>query len=158
MPLEIEHKFLLADDTWRNLVDHSSVYRQGYLSSDEYSSIRVRVSNDTAWINIKSATIGTQRDEFEYAIPVKDANEILDKLCHKPLIEKCRYFVKIGPHTWEIDEFSGANQGLIVAEIELSSQDETFEKPSWIGEEVTHDVKYYNNNLVKHPFCEWPHT
>ena len=129
MAIEIEHKFLLTNDSWRNQVSRSLHYKQGYLVSDSISSVRVRISDDQAWLNIKSATIGIQRHEYEYAIPVQDANELITNLCRKPLIEKIRHFVIIGKHTWEIDEFSGDNQGLIVAEIELSEVNETFIKP-----------------------------
>jgi adenylate cyclase len=155
MAIEIEHKFLLANDDWRACVSHSIRYRQGYLSSQATSSIRVRSSDNHAWLNIKSATIGTHRHEYEYEIPLTDAHEILDKLCRKPLIEKTRYFVQDNEHTWEIDEFDGDNQGLIVAEIELSEIGAAFVKPAWIGAEVTDDLRYYNNNLSQHPYSEW---
>ena len=155
MATEIEHKFLLANDDWREQVSHSVYYRQGYLSSQPTSSIRVRISDNQAWLNIKSATIGTHRQEYEYEIPKTDANEILNHLCKKPLIEKTRYFVQYQGHTWEIDVFEGDNQGLVVAEIELSDIGETFAKPSWLGEEVTHDVRYYNNNLANYPYSSW---
>lgn len=155
MALEVEHKFLLVNDDWRHEVDHSVHYKQGYLSSSPLSSVRVRISDSQAWLNIKSATIGAYRQEFEYEIPLADANQILDELCHKPLIEKIRYFVHHDQHIWEIDEFMGDNAGLIVAEIELSQIGEFFTKPAWIGEEVTHDLRYYNNNLSKHPFVNW---
>ncbi len=155
MAIEIEHKFLLANDDWRNLVSHSVKYRQGYLSSQPTSSVRVRTSNDQAWLNIKSATIGNQRQEYEYEIPLTDANEILNTLCRKPLIEKTRYFVTVDAHLWEIDEFEGDNQGLIVAEIELEDAGHSFTKPSWLGAEVTEDLRYYNNNLSLHPYSEW---
>lgn len=155
MAIEIEHKFLLADDSWREHVSRSVRYRQGYLSSQPTSSIRVRTSNDQAWLNIKTATIGTHRHEYEYEIPPADANEILDSLCKKPLIEKIRYFVTDNGNLWEIDEFEGENQGLIVAEIELDKTGQTFSKPPWIGLEVTGDLRYYNNNLAIHPYSEW---
>jgi len=155
MAIEIEHKFLLANDDWRGRVYQSSIYRQGYLNSDENSSVRVRISADKAWLNIKSATIGNQRAEYEYEIPVSDANEILENLCHKPFIEKTRHLVKIENHVWEIDEFKGDNQGLIVAEIELNHINELFEKPNWLGQEVTEDLRYYNNQLCKKPFSSW---
>ena len=155
MALEVEHKFLLANDDWRAEIDHSVHYKQGYLSGSPLSSIRVRISDSQAWLNIKSATIGTHRHEFEYEIPLGDANTIIDELCHKPLIEKMRHFVHRDQHVWEIDEFSGDNQGLIVAEIELSQIGESFAKPHWLGEEVTHDLRYYNNNLCKNPFKDW---
>ena len=155
MAVEIEHKFLLANDDWRALVTHSVRYRQGYLSSQPTSSIRVRTSDNQAWLNIKSATIGTHRYEYEYEIPLADADDILTNLCRKPLIEKTRYFVEDNGHTWEIDEFEGDNLGLIVAEIELSTIGETFIKPAWLGAEVTDDLRYYNNNLSQHPYSEW---
>jgi adenylate cyclase len=155
MALEIEHKFLVRNDEWRKLVKHSADYRQGYLSSKPTNSIRIRISEDKAWLNIKSATIGNQRHEYEYPIPMTDANEIINNLCHHPIIEKTRHFIYLGAHTWEIDEFKHANKGLIVAEIELTIQNEKFERPSWIGEEVTHDLKYYNNNLTNNPYTEW---
>ncbi len=155
MAIEVEHKFLLANDDWRKQVTRSVEYRQGYLTSEPTSSIRVRISDNHAWLNIKSATIGTQRHEFEYEIPLNDGNEIIDCLCRKPLIEKTRHFIDLGKHLWEIDEFKGANEGLIVAEIELGSAGEVFDKPSWLGAEVTHDLRYYNNNLAATPFTEW---
>lgn len=155
MALEVEHKFLLANDSWREEIDHSVHYKQGYLSSSPLSSVRVRISDSHAWLNIKSATIGTHRQEFEYEIPLDDANTILDQLCHKPLVEKMRHFVHHADHVWEIDEFMGDNAGLIVAEVELSQIGESFEKPAWIGAEVTHDLRYYNNNLTKNPYKNW---
>jgi adenylate cyclase len=155
MAIEIEHKFLLANDDWREHVSHFVKYRQGYLSSLATSSIRVRTSNDQAWLNIKTATIGTHRHEYEYEIPMADANEILTNLCRKPLIEKTRYFVTDNNFLWEIDEFEGDNQGLIVAEIELDATGQSFSKPLWLGREVTEDLRYYNNNLALHPYSEW---
>ncbi len=155
MAIEIEHKFLLATDDWRKHVSHSVKYRQGYLSSQATSSIRVRISDDHAWLNIKTATIGTHRHEYEYEIPMIDANEILNNICRKPLIEKTRHFVTDDGHLWEIDEFEGDNQGLIVAEIELDETGQSFSKPPWLGEEVTGDLRYYNNNLAIHSYSEW---
>lgn len=155
MAIEIERKFLLENEKWRENVSNSVIYKQGYLSSQPTSSIRVRISDKQAWLNIKSATIGTQRAEYEYEIPLSDAQEILNNLCLKPVIEKTRHFVKHENHLWEIDEFYGENAGLIVAEIELNSVDEIFEKPEWIGEEVTQDVRYYNNNLAREPYSQW---
>lgn len=155
MAIEIEHKFLLADERWRDEIDHSISYRQGYLSGSPLSSVRVRTSDNQAWLNIKSATIGTHRHEFEYEIPLSDAHTLLDELCHKPIIEKVRHFVHHAGHIWEIDEFSGDNAGLIVAEIELSQIGEYFDKPVWIGAEVTDDLRYYNNNLSKNPYKNW---
>jgi adenylate cyclase len=155
MPIEIEHKFLVINDHWRLQASRTAEYQQGYLSSDSKSSIRVRISDTHAWLNIKSATIGNHRQEYEYPIPLSDANEILKTLCKKPLIVKTRHFITHGSHTWEIDEFKAENQGLIVAEIELSRIDELFEKPAWLGKEVTDDLRYYNNNLAKLPYSQW---
>ncbi|MBT3812564.1 MAG: CYTH domain-containing protein [Gammaproteobacteria bacterium] len=155
MAIEIERKFLLANENWRDLVSKSIYYRQGYLNSDKHSSVRIRVSDDTAKINIKSATIGAQRQEYEYDIPADDAHELLNTLCHKPLVEKTRHIVVNKQHIWEIDEFAGENSGLIVAEIELSHVKEAFEKLDWVGEEVTEDVRYYNNQLAKQPYTSW---
>ena len=155
MAIEIEHKFLLANDDWRQHISRSVKYRQGYLSSQASSSIRIRISDEHAWLNIKSATIGTQRHEYEYEIPLPDANDIIDNLCGKPLIEKTRNIVIDHGNTWEIDEFEGENKGLCVAEIELSEMGKTFVKPHWLGEEVTHDLRYYNNNLAIYPYSEW---
>ena len=155
MAIEIEHKFLLANNDWHEHISSSIKYRQGYLSSQATSSIRVRISDKMAWLNIKSATIGTSRHEYEYEIPLHEANEIITILCRKPIIEKTRHFVMHDGNTWEIDEFEGVNQGLIIAEIELSDIGKEFSKPHWIGKEVTHDLRYYNNNLAIHPYSEW---
>ncbi len=155
MAKEIEHKFLLKNDAWRTQTTRSSLYKQGYMVSDNSRSVRIRVSGDTAWLNIKSATIGTLRQEFEYEIPIEDGIEILNTLCQKPIIEKTRHLVTYKQHTWEIDEFTGDNDKLIVAEIELSEVGEHFEKPSWIGQEVTTDIRYYNNSLCKNPYKNW---
>lgn len=155
MATEIEHKFLVANHDWQTLVTHSANFKQGYLNYDGTSSVRVRIAEKQAWLNIKSATLGTHRQEFEYAIPLADAEEMIATLCHQPLIEKIRHFINDGVHIWEIDVFSGENQGLIVAEIELSEVGETFNKPAWLGAEVTHDARYYNNNLSRHPFSQW---
>lgn len=155
MAIEIEHKFLLANEAWREQISSSVTYKQGYLSSQPTCSIRIRISNVRAWINIKSATIGTHRHEYDYEIPFSDAEEIISDLCRKPLIEKTRHLVKNNGNVWEIDEFFGDNLGLIVAEIELAEIGMDFSRPHWLGEEVTHDVRYYNNNLSVHPFSEW---
>ncbi|MFI3222261.1 MAG: CYTH domain-containing protein [Methylococcaceae bacterium] len=155
MAVEIEHKFLLANNDWRQQVSYSVKYKQGYLSAVATSSIRVRISNDQAWLNIKSATIGTHRHEYEYEIPLSDAQEIITNLCSKPIIEKTRHIVINENNTWEIDEFEGDNSGLIVAEIELLEVGASFSIPAWLGEEVTSDLRYYNNNLASHPYSVW---
>lgn len=155
MGIEIERKFLLANSDWRSQVRESHYLRQGYLNNETRCSVRVRTSSEQAWLNIKSVTIGAQREEFEYEIPLADANRMLDTLAQSPLIEKWRHLVDIGDHTWEIDEFDGDNAGLIVAEIELASADEAFGRPSWLGEEVTADIRYYNTSLCRHPYRDW---
>lgn len=155
MALEVEHKFLLANDNWRQTVHRSEIFRQGYLTSQATSSIRIRICEQRAWLNIKSATIGTHRLEFEYEIPIGDARQIMSELCNKPLIEKTRHYVRHDGDLWEIDEFEGENRGLIVAEIELDAVGQAFAKPAWLGREVTDDLRYYNNNLARHPYSEW---
>ncbi len=155
MGMEIERKFLLCSEAWRSQTHHAERLRQGYLNHETHCSIRVRTSDDRAWLNIKGVTIGMQRQEFEYEIPLADAHAILDTLSRKPLIEKVRHYVRLGRHCWEIDEFEGENAGLIVAEIELDYLEEPFDKPDWVGEEVTHDVRYYNTSLSLHPYRQW---
>ena len=155
MALEIEHKFLLRDERWRDQVEHSLRMRQGYLVSDATRSVRVRVAGDQGYLNIKSGTLGIARREYEYRIPLDEAEELLDTLCEKPLLEKTRHFIHYGDHLWEVDEFSGDNAGLIVAEVELGAVDEAFARPDWIGEEVSHDLRYYNSQLVRHPYKDW---
>ena len=129
--------------------------RQGYLNNEKRCSVRVRISGDEAHLNIKGATIGAKRLEFEYPIPLEQASIILDSLSAGPLIEKVRYLIPQGHLTWEIDVFSGDNAGLVVAEIELSDADEAFDIPTWIGEEVTHDTRYYNTRLSREPYSTW---
>lgn len=155
MPIEIERKFLLANNNWRDEVIRSSRIRQGYMGKIDKASVRIRVQGDKANINIKSATLDMRRMEYEYEIPLDEAEEMLDQLCDQPQVDKTRYFVEFGSHLWEIDEFYGENEGLFVAEVELGSEDEVFEKPEWLGQEVTEDPRYYNVNLIKHPFKAW---
>lgn len=155
MSIEIERKFLVADETWRAAASPGMRYRQGYLSTDPGSSVRVRVCGDDARLNIKSAAVGIARREYEYEVPAADALEILEDLCVKPIIEKTRFVVEHGGHRWEIDVFEGDNAGLVVAEIELESADEEFALPGWAGEDVTGDARYYNQRLVEHPYSRW---
>ena len=155
MATEIERKFLIKNDSWRSLADVGTAYSQGYLVGSEHASVRVRIQGKRAFLNIKSATIDITRQEFEYEIPLAEAKEMLETLCEKPLIDKVRYHVKNANHTWEIDVFSGDNKGLVVAEIELKDKDEYFEKPEWLGEEVSDDIRYYNVRLGKHPYKDW---
>lgn len=155
MGIEIERKFLLTSNSWRRSVRKSSKFRQGYLSQSGDASVRVRSDTKQGWINIKSIALGPKRQEFEYEIPVSDANQMLNTLARQPLIEKIRHLTEVGSHTWEIDEFEGENTGLIVAEIELSKIEEHFERPAWIGAEVTMDARYYNTYLAKKPYKSW---
>ncbi len=155
MATEIERKFLVIGDGWRAQADGGVRYRQGYLGSAPSCSIRVRVDGERAWLNIKSATVGVSRSEYEYPIPLADGERILAELCLRPIIEKVRYRLTHAGSRWEIDCFEGANAGLVVAEIELDDPDQPFERPPWLGEEVSHDPRYYNAALVEHPFSTW---
>jgi adenylate cyclase len=154
MPREIERKFLLKSDAWRSHVRHSQPMSQGYLSRSGRSSVRVRVAGAKAWLNIKSGGLVASRLEYEYPIPLDDARELLT-LAEAPLIEKTRHLVEHGGKTWEIDEFQGENAGLVVAELELDSEDQPFARPSWLGLEVTELRRYYNVCLVEHPYRAW---
>ena len=159
MGIEIERKFLLKNDDWRPLVTGTQVIRQGYLQSglekNQKSSVRIRISNQRANINIKSVDLSMVRQEYEYEIPLQDAEEMIATLCDDVVVEKTRYHVPYETHLWEIDVFEGLNSGLQMAEIELSNIDEHFELPEWIGEEVSYDERYYNISLLKHPLSQW---
>ena len=155
MGVEIERKFLVVDDSWRATATPGTRYRQGYLSTDPRCAVRVRTSADRAWLNIKGAAAGIRRREFEYEVPADDAHEILEALCVKPVIEKTRYNVEHAGHAWEVDIFEGENAGLVVAEIELTSTDEPFALPDWVGDEVTDDARFLNQRLVEHPYSRW---
>ncbi|MEZ5582479.1 MAG: CYTH domain-containing protein [Candidatus Competibacteraceae bacterium] len=155
MAKEIEHKFLVRDTRWQDQVFRSTSLRQGYLVSDETRSVRVRIAGDNAYLNIKSATVGISRSEYEYPIPVPDAEEILTHLCMPSIVEKTRHFVRYGDHVWEIDVFEGDNTGLVVAEVELGSADEVFERLPWVGDDVSHDLRYYNSYLAQCPYKDW---
>ena len=154
MGTEIERKFLMKDDAWRSLAKGTK-YRQGYLNSTKERVVRVRTIDDKGFLTIKGITTGATRVEYEYEIPNAEATAMLDELCEKPLIEKNRYKIAFSGFTWEVDEFFGENKGLIVAEVELESEDQPFEKPDWIGEEVTGDPKYFNSNLIQNPYLKW---
>ena len=154
MAQEIERKFRVANDDWRAMATSSSSIKQGYLSSSAEATVRVRLEDNLGTLTIKSKTKGITRNEFEYAIPAQEAKELL-MLCRGPLIEKIRYRILQENHTWEIDVFEGDNDGLIIAEIELTSEDDYFAKPQWLGEEVSGDSRYYNSNLATHPYVNW---
>jgi len=154
MGKEIERKYLIKDDTWRKDAS-GTTYRQGYLSTVKERTVRVRTIDDKGFLTIKGITIGATRREYEYEIPMADANEMLDELCEKPIIEKTRFKISYAGLTWEIDEFAGVNQGLIVAEVELESEDQNIDFPPWVGEEVSGDPRYFNSNLIANPFANW---
>ncbi len=155
MPLEIERKFLVKTDTtaWRQ---NGELLAQGYLSTAKERTVRVRVRGERGFLTIKGASRGAVRTEFEYEIPHAHAMHMLEKLCLSPLIKKTRYHVRVDEHLWEIDDFHGVNAGLVLAEIELQQEDETFLKPHWVGEEVTHDARYFNSRLIQCPYTTWP--
>jgi CYTH domain-containing protein len=154
MAIEIERKFLVQGDAWRQLAT-GVAYRQGYVASTASCTVRIRVAGDQGYITLKGGTEGISRAEYEYAIPLQDATEMLDTLCQRPLIEKMRYRVPWQNVVWEIDEFWGENQGLIMAEVELTDPQQQLTLPDWIGEEVSGDPRYFNSNLAKHPFSLW---
>ena len=155
MANEIERKFLVKGE-FKNLASKETRIVQGYLSSIPERTVRVRIKGDKGYITIKGIgnTSGATRYEWEKEIPASEVEELL-KICEPGVIDKTRYLVKVGNHTFEVDEFYGENQGLTVAEIELSSESEDFVKPEWIGDEVTGDTKYYNSMLMKNPFTKW---
>lgn len=154
MAIEIEKKFLVHGNAWKKLAK-GVFYKQGYLSKTENSVVRVRVIHDQAFLTVKGATQGIARKEFEYSISATDANDMLDHLCEKPLIEKYRYKIAHEGVVWEVDEFLGANQGLVIAEVELATVNQEVTLPSWVAEEVTGNARYYTASLVQKPFCKW---
>ena len=153
MATEIERKFLVANSSWKNNTE-GSLFKQAYLNSHPDRTVRVRITDKKAFLTIKSKNKGISRQEFEYEIPVSDAEALL-RLCETPPLEKRRHLIPYGNHVWEIDEFSGINQGLVIAEIELKTETEFFEKPEWLGEEVSDDPRYFNSQLSVHPFTQW---
>ncbi|HEY0846031.1 MAG TPA: CYTH domain-containing protein [Noviherbaspirillum sp.] len=154
MGLEIERKFLVRGEGWKSLVP-GVLLRQGYLSSAPERVVRVRIEGDSAMLTIKGKSRGATRSEWEYPIPLPDAQAMLDSLCERPIIEKKRYRITYAGMVWEVDQFFGENAGLVVAEIELESEDQPFDRPDWIGEEVTSDARYFNANLLRHPYSMW---
>lgn len=154
MAVEIERKFLVTGDSWRSLAT-GTLYRQGYIPTQSGVTVRVRLAGDRGYLTIKSKLGNISRTEYEYPIPASDASEMLDNLCERPQIEKTRYKIPLGELIWEIDEFAGENQGLILAEVEIPLENYPLDLPEWIAEEVSHDPRYFNANLVKHPFKNW---
>lgn len=157
MGIEIEKKFLLKNDNWKPLATGVD-YCQGYLSTEKNRTVRLRTIGEKGYLTIKGKSEGAVRQEFEYEIPVSDAQQMLNELCEQPLISKRRYQIEIGKYIWEVDEFSGENEGLCVAEIELEHESQEFVVPDWIGKEVTGDPRYFNSNLVKNPYSLWNDT
>ncbi len=160
MAQEIERKFLVADDSWRTPEALASgvAMRQGYLCRDKARTVRVRLAGGRGTMTVKGATEGFSRLEFEYEIPAEDAADMLEKLALRPLVEKVRYRVPAAAPAgafWEIDVFEGENAGLIVAEMELPDEAAVFERPAWLGREVSRDPRYFNSNLLAHPYCAW---
>jgi len=154
MGKEIERKFLVKGNSWRGQASGKR-YRQGYLSTVKERTVRVRTAGDKGFLTVKGITTGATRSEYEYEIPLADANEMLDQLCERPLVEKTRYRIPQGNVVWEIDEFEGDNRGLITAEVELKNEHQSVTLPDWIGQEVTGDPRYFNANLVAKPFSQW---
>jgi len=160
MGVEIERKFLVTSDAWKQL-GAPVLLRQGYLSSDPLRTVRVRIEGlsgqETGALTIKSKSEGATRGEWEYPIPLSEATELLERLCERPLVEKYRRRIAHAGFVWEVDEFLGENAGLVVAEIELPTEDTVFARPDWIGAEVTHDQRYFNSNLIRQPYSTWSH-
>ncbi|NET34716.1 MAG: CYTH domain-containing protein [Cyanothece sp. SIO1E1] len=154
MAIEIERKFLVKGDTWRTLAV-GTLYRQGYIGADRGRTVRVRVAGDQGYLTIKGPSVGISRAEFEYAIPVGEAEQMLQDICRRPLIEKTRYKIAYCDLVWEVDEFMGENAGLILAEVELTDPHQAVQLPDWIGKEVSGNPRYFNSYLVKHPFTNW---
>ncbi len=154
MNIEIERKFLVVSDGYKAHAEGKRIV-QGYICNEKERVVRVRIYGDRAFITIKDATVGFARHEFEYEIPLTDACTLLHSVCRQPIIDKTRYRYTEGQFCWEIDEFHGENEGLVVAELELPSVDTAFEKPDFVGDEVTDDPRYYNANLITNPFKNW---
>ncbi|MGD8402435.1 MAG: CYTH domain-containing protein [Anaerolineales bacterium] len=153
MAKEIERKFLVRGAGWRT--EDGTLIRQGYIHNDINGTVRVRTKGVRAYLTIKGGLTGITRTEFEYEVPLEDANQMLDELCQGPLIEKIRHEVHMDEFIWEVDEFLEYNAGLVVAEIELEDENQEFPKPDWLGEEVSQDARYLNANLVKKPYSKW---
>jgi adenylate cyclase len=158
MATEIERKFRVANESWRGQIQSSTLLRQGYLANTARASVRVRCAGNAGWLSVKAMTPGRARAEYEVAIALGDAEEMLDRLCEGPLVEKWRHIVIHDGNEWEIDEFLGENAGLVIAELELDSEHEEFASPPWLGDEVTHDERYYNFRLSQHPWRSWRDT
>ena len=155
MPVEIERKFLVKDLSWKESATSFKDFRQGYFPTGEGVTVRARIAGDKARLTIKGPVTDISRAEFEYPIPVEDATVFLSSFCAQPVIVKRRWYVPFGGFTWEVDEFAGGNEGLVVAEIELDAPDREFPCPPWLGREVSHESRFRNSHLVRHPYSEW---
>ncbi len=154
MGKEIERKFLVKNQDFKKF-GRGTFIKQGFLSSAKERVVRIRITGHQAFLTIKGISKGASRTEFEYEIPLEDAEFMMNDLCEKPIIEKFRYRIKAANVVWEVDEFKGLNEGLIVAEIELKSEDQVFDHPEWVGIEVTDDPRYFNSNLIRNPYSTW---
>jgi len=152
MPVEIERKFLVNGSGWRQ--ENGVRISQGYLNRDKERTVRIRLAGEKAFLTIKGLTVGASRVEFEYEIPATHAKQLL-KLCDSPILQKIRHTTVLNGLIWEVDEFLEENEGLVVAEVELEREDQSFERPSWLGQEVTEDPRYFNSNLTANPYCQW---
>lgn len=155
MGREIERKFLVVDGSWRSTIQSSSRYEQGYLAITEDCTVRVRIDGDRALLNIKNATLDIERREYEYPVPLADAREMLASLCAGRSLSKVRHRVLHDGDVWEVDVFEGRNEGLVLAEIELDSRDQSFSLPPWLGDEVSGDARYLNSSLAVQPYRTW---
>jgi adenylate cyclase len=155
MPIEIERKFLVRNESWRDAVVSQAHIMQGYLANNANATVRVRVKGESAYLTVKGPGLGISRSEYEYPIPVADARAMLQDLAVSPPVDKVRHRVRVGDHLWDLDVFSGENAGLVMAEIELGAEDEVFERPAWLGAEVSGDPRYFNVNLARNPYRHW---
>ncbi len=155
MAVEVEHKFLVADDAWRRDATASTRIVQGYLAHEGRTTVRVRITGDRAFLTVKGESRGTSRSEFEYPVPVSDAEQMLAELAVGPVIDKVRHEVPVGDHIWEVDVFAGDNAPLVLAEVELAAPGEDFVRPAWAGREVSEDPRYFNVNLAREPYSRW---
>jgi adenylate cyclase len=155
MGTEVERKFLVEGEAWRDGVTSATHIVQGYIAASATATVRVRIKGEHAYLTLKGATSGIERSEFEYEIPVDDARAMLAKLATGPVIDKVRHLVPVGDHTWEVDIFAGDNAPLVMAEVELAHADEPFELPDWAGQDVSADRRYYNANLAREPYSRW---
>lgn len=156
MAIEIERKFWIKNKNWKVSVNahKGTIIKQGYLSTDKERTVRARIYGTKGFLTIKGKSVGMTRAEFEYEVPVDDVSALL-KLCHQPIIEKVRYKIHLDNVIWEVDEFEGVNEGLILVEVELESEEQKINIPTWAGEEVTGDIRFYNSSLVNTPFTKW---